>query len=152
MSTIMLKMKDNRKFATHAKYRDSMIEFAKSFNAEVFEIELIEGKVFELKKLANAFCDPDYQSEIVFNKSKKIFPLPKRPRDEILKDAQSIREFIEKKMRSGKPLSLKDLKQKYSNQKMTDACLCNHFSQVRKSLKTEGFQIEKVGAGKYCLN
>lgn len=152
MDRLLLKTKDNRNFLTYEKNESSIVEFAKTFNAEVYRVELIKGNVLELKKLAKAFCDPDYQSEPTFNKIEKIFPTPSKTRDQILKDAQKIKKFIEQKMKTGQPLSLKDLKDKYSKYDITDACLCNHFSQVRKALENEGLKIEKVGAGSYCLN
>lgn len=151
MNCLLIKTKDNRKFLTHKKNLESLIEFSKVFLAEIYLVEKEEGKILELKKLAQSICKQDQEGEVKFRKIERLYPKARRSRKDILKDAQKIQSFIRRKLVDGKTLSLKDLKEKYKDLNVTDACLCNHFANVRKSLKKEGHDFRKIGAGTYCL-
>ena len=151
MNCLLVKTPDKRKFLVNEKNLESLVEFVKTFHAEVYEVEVIQGKIIsQLKNLAGAICNPDYDTTMQIRNPKKIYPKTK-PRSSILKNAKKIREFIYTKLSEGKSVSLKDLKKKYKNCDITDACLCNHLSAVRKELFSCGLTIRKIGQGKYCL-
>lgn len=150
MNCLLIKTKDNHKFLTHEKNLESLIEFSKTFLAEIYLVEHEEGKILELKNLAQSICKQEEKGEIKFKKIERLYPKAKRSRKNILKDAQKIQLFIRRRLTSGKPLSLKDLKEKYGELGITDACLCNHFANIRKSLTKEGHKFRKIGAGTYC--
>ena len=147
---LLLKRNDNRKFLVKEKYLQNVIEYAKTFSSEIWTVHT-EAKGMELKALAQACCKVDYDEDLKFELLDKIYPISKKKRDTILKDAAVIRKFVRKRLLSGKPLSLKELKDKYKNCKVTDACLCNHLATVRRDLSQEGHRFKKVGAGNYCL-
>lgn len=150
---LLIKTKDNRKFLTYEKNLPSLVEFAKTFGAEIHLVEPGEKqKVMELKNLTAALCNSEYKEKPKCKKIDKIFPKSKRKRQEILAEAVKIRKFIRKRFLTGKPVSLKELKLKYSEQKLTDACLCNHLAVARKEMTREGHVFRKIGAGKYCLS
>lgn len=149
---LLVKTKDHRRFLTYEKHLLSLVEFAKTFAAEIYRVEPAEGqKVLELKALTAAICDSGYDGPPKYKKVEKIFPKAKRQRQTILADAEKIRRFIKKRLLSGKPVSLRELKNKYKDHKLTDACLCNHLSVVRRNLSDQGHTFRKLGAGKYCL-
>jgi len=148
---LLLKTKDGRKFLTYEKNLPSLIEFAKTFGAEIYRVEIEKQKILELKALANAICDQEYATSPKHRRIEKIHPKPKRTRQAILRNAIKIRKFIRRRLLAGKPVSLKELKTKYKHYEMTDACLCNHLSTIRKLLIREGYTIKKLGAGKYCV-
>lgn len=148
MKYLLLKVK-GKNFLTHEKNLESLIEFAKTFSAAIYRVEADGQKILELKALANAICDQDYSHKLEFEKLEKIFPRPIRSRDTILKNASKIRKFIYRRMTSGKPISLKELKEKYKDYDVTDACLCSHLTATRKLLAREGYNIRKLGAGRY---
>lgn len=149
---LLIKTKDNRKFLTHEKNLPSLVEFAKAFGCEIYTVEPEKGqKVLELKTLTAAICNPEYESDPKGKKLDRVYPRPKRNRKAILNEAGKIRKFITKRLLNGKPVSLKDLKDRYREHKLTDACLCNHLAVARKILGKQGYQFIKVGAGKYCL-
>lgn len=149
---LLLRTKDKRKFLTHEKNLPSLIEFSKTFGAEIYEVIPEDGqKVLELKPLTVAICNPEYGGAPKYSKIDKIFPKSKRNRSTILNDAGKIRAFIKKRLLEGKPVSLKELKDKYKEWELTDACLCNHLSVTRKELVQSGHSFRKLGAGKYCL-
>jgi hypothetical protein len=149
---LLIKTKDNRKFLTHEKNLKSLIEFAKTFNAEIHRVKPQKGqKVLELKTLTKAICQSEYQEDPEYIILKRIFPKPKKSRKDVLKESDVIRNFIREKLVSHQVVSLKDLKAKYKSDKLSDACLCNHLTVVRKQLTEEGFSFRKLGAGTYCL-
>ncbi len=149
---LLIKAKGGKKFLTHEKNLPSLIEFAKTFKSELFLVQIKDDqKVLELKGLTAAFCDPTYNSNPQFENIERIFPRSKRDRKNILNEAENIRKFVTDKLLEGNPVSLKQLKEKYKDQKLTDACLCNHLSMARLSLSKEGCSFEKIAAGTYCL-
>lgn len=148
---LLIITKDRRKFLTHQKNLPSLIEFTKTFGAEVYTVQAEGQKILELKALANAICNQEYDDDPECTKLKKIYPQPLRERKTVIKEAGRIRKFIRDRLLSGKTVSLKELKTKYENRGLTDACLCNHFSTIRKELTREGKQIEKISGGKYRL-
>lgn len=148
---LLVKTADKRKFLVHEKNMSSIVEYVKTFHAEIYRVEVIEGKVIShLKNLAGAICNPDYKPKIKIKNPKKIYP-KSRARMAILSNAKKIRTFIQSQLNKGKPVSLKELKLRYQNCNITDACLCNHLSAVRKQLALNGMIIKKIGQGKYCL-
>lgn len=149
---LLIRTKDKRKFLTYEKNLLSLIEFAKTFGAEIYSVIPGAGEtVMELKPLTVAICNPEYKEKPKYEKLDKIFPKPKRNRKSILTDAVKIRTFIKKRFLAGKPVSLKELKEKYKESNLTDACLCNHMTVMRRALAEEGHSFRKLGAGKYCL-
>jgi len=148
---LLLKVKGGRKFLTQEKNLPSLIEFAKTFAAEIWRVEAENQKVFELKKLAQAICNQDYSQPPEYFNAKKIYPKAKKERSKILRNAAQVRKFIERRLLTGKSVSLKELKDKYQEWSVTDACLCSHLSAVRKHLVDQGYEVKKLGAGTYQL-
>lgn len=150
---LLIKTKDRRRFLTYEKHLPSLIEFSKVFGAEIYLVNPAKNeKVMELKALTVALCDSEYNKKPMYKKIDKIFPKVKRNRQAILVEAEKIRKYIRKRLLTGNPLSLKDLKDKYKDNDLTDACLCNHLSVTRKELIREGHKFRKLGAGRYCLS
>jgi hypothetical protein len=148
---LLVKTPDKRKFLVNEKNMPSIIEYIKTFHAEVYQVKVINGKIInQLKNLAGAICNPDYSTEMEFEIIEKIYPKA-RPRSSILKNAKKIKDYIYENLSSGNPVSLKDLKKKYKNCQITDACLCNHLSSVRKQMSKSGKHVRKIGQGIYCL-
>lgn len=148
---LLIKTKDGRQFLAYEKSLPSIIEFAKTFGAEIYKVEAENQKVLELKYLVAAICDQDYVSKPIYKKAERLYPRSKRNRDDILKTADTIRKHIQRRLLNGKEVSLKELKEKYKDHQITDACLCSHFTAMRKTLIREGHTFEKKGAGKYCI-
>lgn len=148
---LLVKTQDKRKFLVNEKNFQSLMEYAKTFNVEIYNVEVMEGKIIsQLKSLAMAICNPEYNPQIKVHLVEKVYPVS-RPRQEILKVAKKIHSFIYTTLKNGLPVSLKTLKKKYKNHDVTDACLCNHLSTARKKLINEGHHIIKIGQGTYCL-
>jgi hypothetical protein len=57
----MIETTDRRKFFTHEKNFPMLIDFAKTFNAEISVVKLEEGQILDLAELAPALCDAGYR-------------------------------------------------------------------------------------------
>jgi hypothetical protein len=58
----MIQTKDNKKLFTYAKNYKYLIEYAKTFNAKIFNVKIDKNqKVLELSKLVMALCDKNYK-------------------------------------------------------------------------------------------
>ncbi len=138
---LSVRIKD-REFFTKIENKPKLLEFAKMFGAKLSIVNISRPDILNLKKLAEAISISTYENK---NDSKAA------KRTILIKQAASIRGYIEKQFLQGKIVSLKDLKSKFEKQKLTDGCFCNHMSQIRKKLMTQGHKIKKVGGGKYQL-
>lgn len=148
---LLIVTKDHRRFLTQQKNLPSLIEFVKTFGAEVYLVQTRDQKILELKSLADAICNPDYDDNPECDKLKRVYPPVGKDRATILKEASKIKAFILDRFLTGKEVSLTDLKKRYKDYNVTDACLCNHLSVVRKTLAKEGKKVNKLGGGRYCI-
>lgn len=145
---LMIETKDNRKFFTQEENLPELIEFSKTFGAEISVVKMNdEPEVLDLIDLATAMCSmtktkvkPEF--EILETKVDK----PQRNRTKILRDARKIRKYIKELLLAGEVVQLSTVAKKFKHYKLTLACFCNHLREVRKEL-----EVEKIGHGKYML-
>lgn len=148
---LLIETKDERKFVTHQENFKNLIEFAKTFDAQIFLINNPNKKILNMEQLCKAFCNQNYKSQSEYRKVKKLFPNTQKTRKEILKEAQEIQSFIMETFAKGESLSLKELNDKYKNCNLTSSCLCQHMARVRSQMRKDGFDFIKIGAGNYKL-
>lgn len=151
---LMLKTNDKRRLLTHKKNLSSLKEFVTTFGAEVSLVEVdskTKPEILELQALAPALCDATYNTAAKCKVLERVLPQSKRKRQDILKNAVRIQKFIRNRFLAKKPVSLKELKRKYEDLKMTDACLCHHVAMVKTKLVQEGNTIKKLCAGTYIM-
>lgn len=146
----MILTDDRKKFFTHEKNLPQLVVYSKAFSAEISIVQISnEKEILELEELAPALCEKKSQNkteyEVVEVKLK-----PKENRTTILKRAKGIKNTIKTNLIKGKIVSLRDLAKKYD--KITTACLCNHFKQIRTELESQGHTFTKIGGGKYKIN
>ena len=152
MKCLLIQTKDKRKFFTHEKNLIQLIEFSKTFGAEISTVKLEEGPILELEQLAPAICDPNYkkiksQYSIIETKTKDI-----KSRSEILDIANKVKRYICEQFKNRNSVSLKELKDKFKKENLTNAALCNHIRRVQQDFEKEGIQFVKIGAGEYKAN
>lgn len=150
MKCLLIQTKDKRKFFTHEKNLIQLIEFSKTFGAEISMVKLEEGPILELKELAPAICDPSYkkiksQYSIIETKLNTNV----KSREEILTIANKVKKYISEQFKNRKTVSLKELKKKFQKDNLTNAALCNHIRRVKQDFEKEGIQFVKIGAGEY---
>ena len=152
----MIKTKDNRKFFTHEKNFVHLIEFSKTFDAEISVVKVTDYDtgLLELNELAPAICNPAYKNkasyELITTKIahfKKISPEPPFKRKQIRGTAREVRLFIQEQFLSHSEVSVRLLLAKYPH--LHISTLCNHIKGVMKELEITGHKITKLGRGKY---
>lgn len=143
---LMIETKDHKKFFTYEKNFPQLIEFSKTFNAEISKVQIpSEAEVLELEELAPALCEK--KSQKVDYKVLEMKLSPKIKRRKILSRAKKIQTYIQSKLLAGDTVSLKELTCKFKD--LTSACLCNHFKLIREAMEKEGHNFIKTGGGKY---
>jgi hypothetical protein len=148
---LMIKTKDNRKFFTHEECLNDLVEFSKTFGAEISIVKIKDNiDILGLKDLVPAICNAAYKSkadyelvEIKLARFKNLSPSSKRT--QILNTASNIRKAIKEILISGNILEIKELQKQFPNTHLST--LCNHLKFLKKDLN-----IAKVGKGKYKLS
>jgi N-dimethylarginine dimethylaminohydrolase len=157
---LMIKTKDNRQFFTHEKYFPQLIEFSKTFGAEISVVKVEKAEILSCPQLAKALCDATYQQkpnydliEVKIAEFKNISPQAPAPKREKMREiAAQVQSHLKKEFLSGKLISLHKVKNKFKRHNLDISTVCNHITKVRKQLKKEGYEIVKMGAGKYQLS
>jgi len=152
MKCLLIETKDKKRFITHEKYLHQLVEFSKTFGANISIIEAEGVNPLKIEDLVPAICDQNYKNqqfkyEILETKLRR----EKRNRPKILKAASKIQEYIYGKFLKKETVSLKELKKRFKRQELSDAALCNHVRKVKETLGKEGFTIQKVGGGMYRI-
>lgn len=148
---LLLKTPDNRCFFTEEKHFPCLIEFGKTFNAEISVVKLKEEiEVLELEDLAKSLCThpPTEVYPIYEVVETKLVPEAKVRTDKA-SQPKEISEFIRTELLAGKTVSLSDLETKYENVKR--ASLSGYVSRVKWDLTARGYYIVKEKPGKYRM-
>ncbi len=147
---LMIRTNDKRKFFTKEENFPQLIEFSKTFKAEISLVKAENAQILDLAELAPALCSPvssrTPQYELIEIKLPKI----KKTRKNILAIAYKIKKYIKEKFLSGEIVSLKDLKKKFKKYNLTTSCLCHHINITKAELALT-HKIEKIGAGTYKI-
>lgn len=147
---LMVKTKDRKSCFTHEKNFPQLIEFSKVFGAEISTVQIPpDSEVLELEELAAALCEK--KSQKAEYKLLEIKLKPKNNRQHMLSIAKKIQKYIEKGLIKGETVSLKNISEKFKDNNLTVACLCNHFKIVRAKMEKQGYKFIKTGGGKYKL-
>lgn len=150
MKCLLIETKDKRKFFTHEKNFVQLIEFSKTFNAEISVVKMEKGPLLDLEELAPAICDAGYKKqEINYEIIETKLSKSGQARPNILKTANKINKYILDRFSSRASVSLKDLKRKFKQCELSDAALCNHIRRAKKQLEGQGLTFVKTGAGMY---
>jgi len=150
MKCLLIELKDKRKFFTHQKNFNQLIEFCNSFKANMSLVNMKNGNVLDLDELVPAFCNPKqkkqkYEYTLIEN---KIIT-----RDENKKlTNQNIKNHIRRKLLSKKSVSIQELKRKYNKQGVGISSINSCFSQVKSDLKKEGYKFTKISTGNYKIS
>jgi hypothetical protein len=147
---LLVQTPDNRKFFTHEENYKQIVEFANICSAHVALVNVQDAEVLDLGPLASAISDTSFntpepiQYELIENKINNI-------KKKTHRYTNDIRKFVSSKFDSGEVVSLKELMEAFKHTDISISCLCNHISQARKLLESNGRIIKKVGAGKYQM-
>jgi hypothetical protein len=148
---LLIKTKDKREFFTHEENYPQLIEFSKTFQAEISIVKVENAPILDLAELAPLFCKAQFNDCYDYEIVKSLLP-KKNARKTSIKNASKIRKHIEDEFLKGATVSLKKLKQKYAKYYLSDSCLCNHLQAVRQLLIHNGYTVEKISGGTYRVS
>lgn len=151
---LMIKTKDNRKFFTHEKYFPQLIEFSKTFDAEISIVKIKDDNVLDLNDLVPAICNANYKNttdyELVKTKIAQLSNIvPDRPVN--TNRSTEIRNYIEQQFYSGGIVSFKHIFDKFEKYNLDKSTLSNHIAKVKKELIKQGRVVERVKKGEYMM-
>lgn len=152
MKCLLIETKDKRKFLTHEKNFVQLIEFSKTFNAEMSIVKIAQGEkeLLNLEELALAICDQNYQKlQIEYELIETKLGVDK---PNVQKVATKVNKYITDQFTKRMTVSLGDLKKKFKQHNLTDAALCNHVRRAKKQLETKGLSFVKISPGIYKAN
>lgn len=152
MKCLLIETRDRRKFFTHEKNFGPLIEFCKSFKANIMLVNMTGGELLTLEELAPAICSPQPKnSKVQYEILGTMLTARQNTRNKILAHSEKIQNHITKTFLAGEVVDLKRLKNKFKTFGLSDAALCNHMKKSRDRLVADGHKVEKVGAGKYRI-
>lgn len=146
---LMIETADHRKFFTHEKNYPQLIEFGKTFGAEISIVKADNPELLDLVGLAPALCDRTYNKKANFEVVEIKMSKRSRTRKNMLSQAVIIREAIKKRLLSGDEVRISEMAKQFEYDGLTLACFCNHMREVRKELEKNGKQVKKIKRGVY---
>lgn len=153
--SLMIKTKNKKKYYTDLENLPMLVEFAKTFGAELSVIESPDVQSIGLDLLAPALCDDSYESPQTERKPiivRKIYPLEpnvSHTRQEMLQNAKIIRDYIKSVLDSKGIIKISEIKEKFRNLHLTDSCISNHMAVVIKDFEQFGKKINRLRIGVY---
>ena len=152
---LMIELNNNRKLFTQKGNYPQLIEFSKTFGAEISVVKVKEETdILDLQELPKAICSEDEPQKLP-----KVEIVEKRlqtdskteDRKTTLKRAERIRNYIQKKFLQGKTVKLSNLEKQYRQYELSSSTFSNHLREVRRTLLSDGHKIEKLRSGEYRL-
>lgn len=146
----MIETKDKRRFMTHEKHLLQLIEFAKTFSANLFLVRS-EDNPLEMNDLVSAICSTNYDLPTYHYEIVSAVTYKPKTRKNVIKNAQQIKMYIEDKFKNKEIVCLKELKKKFKKYNLSTAALCNHVKRVKTQIEKQGYKIKKISSGKYSI-
>lgn len=150
MKCILIETNDKRKFLTYEKNLNELKNFIDIFQVKITKVDQIKGKILDLKDLAVALCEVSNKKDDVEYK-----PINQKDNKKITSSKKSctlIRSFIYNNLIKNKPVSVKDLKQKFNHFDLCDATFYNHIRKVKEVLEKQGIEVKKISPGNFKAN
>lgn len=154
---LMIETKDKKRLFTHETNYPDLIEFSKTFGAEISVVKVEEAEILELEELAPLICTRDGNSlEPSYKLIQKKIAKAGRPkkligRAKTLFQASKIRSYIELEFLTGNVISLNRIVNKFKKYDLSVSAICNHITAIRKELEKKGYKVKKLERGKYQI-
>jgi hypothetical protein len=151
---LLLKTPDQRCFFTDEKNYPTLIEFGKTFGAEISIVntkELVE--IQDLSDLAKSICSetkieyPAY--EVVETKLPAVVNPTTENRNSKLKQAKEVIDFIRAELLAGNLVSLSMLETRFTN--ISKSSLSNYFSRAKRELLSQGHDVKREKPGQWII-
>ena len=152
MKCLLIETRDKRKFFTHQKNFGPLIEFSKSFKANITLVNMTGGELLDLEELATAICSASIKNQKVeYEVLTNMLNTNKNSKKNLLLQSEKIQNFITTTFKQGDVVDFQKIKKKFKTLTLSDATICNHVKKSRDKLTAEGYKFEKIGAGKYRI-
>jgi hypothetical protein len=163
---LLLRMKDSKEYIVPQENLLQLIEFAKTFDAEIHRINIGNNTncVLDLASLPSALCDANYRVSAKYTDLGRVVPLgdsepiehkvviPVKPvmtPDMIRERKKQARQRIRSLFLSYSVVSLNELCQEFDDLPRTS--ISAQISTVRSKLQEQGNTTERIGLGRYQL-
>jgi len=148
---LMIETKDRRRFFTHQRNYDQLVEFGKTFGAELSVVRVEKPEILDLVSLAPALCDTSYEvvNKPVFEVVEVRLQRTQRERKSLLRQASTVKRWVKKQLLEGEVVQLKDVSRRYKRYGLSLQAFCNHLADVKKELVKDGHNIVRIGHGAY---
>lgn len=150
---VLLCTPDKRNFFTYKKHLKHILEYVKTFKAEVFLTKATNLHILELEELVQSLCDSSKnQNGIEYEIVEKLFP--KHTKENQSKEKQEkfsskVYDYIIKEFRESKVVCLSKIKSKFKDTGLSDSSFSNYLRKARLQIAKDGYYVFKVGIGKY---
>lgn len=144
---LLLKTPDNRHFFTHENNFPLLVEFGKTFGAEISVVKADNPPVLELEELTRCLCTPNDNEppkyEVLEIKLSASEVSNRTKKSEISKQINS---YIKDELISGKAVSIVGLLSKFNG---TNQTMSGYLTRARRELTAKGYYIKRIGVGEY---
>jgi hypothetical protein len=146
MNYLMIELKDKRKFITNKKNLSNLIEFSKTFNADLSIISTESKNSLSLEQLANEICDTNRKQEEF--KYKTIETLNKKETNQ----SNLIFSHIIKTLQSKKEIDTNKLIAKFKKKGIDEKNIYSQITKAKNYIKNIGKTLKRLGKTKYKID
>jgi hypothetical protein len=165
---LLIRLKDKREYLVPQDNLLQLIEFTKTFEAEIHRVNVKDrwDAVLKLDQLPEALCNMQYKLDVPYTDLGRIVPLGSKPtvenkvpppigleytRQTVRQRRSAIRSAIRERFLAMETVSLNDLCDEFEDQNTSRSSMTNHLSQVRNRLSEEGYTVQRVAVGSYRI-
>ena len=150
---LLLKTPDERLFFTEENNFKLLLEFARTFDAEISVIKTKQAvEMLDMDDLVKSICSPAKTEVAEYSVLEVKLEAPKRAsatRYEKLKKTHEVNDFIRAELLAGKIVSLASLEEKYKE--WSKSALSSHLTRAKRELQAQGHYITRDKQGQYRL-
>jgi hypothetical protein len=151
----MIKTKDKRRFFTHENHYPDLIQFSQAMGAEISVVKTEENFILDISELPTAICSQNYVSpnnyELLETTPIKYQPVKSSKRQNMLRLAKEVREFIKIELINNGTISHKKIQREFQKYDLSYARICNYLKLVCDELIDAGYVIKHIKRGEYQL-
>lgn len=137
MNCLMIKLRDKRKFLTSQKNLKNLLEFAKTFHAELSIVSVQGKKPMSLEKLASEICDTNSKNQDFQYKVVKKIGFSKTAME------SSIFNHVVRVLRTGKCIDEGKIFESYKKRGVDHSLIHSQIIRAKRYLSCLGMQVTR---------
>jgi hypothetical protein len=145
---LMIECKDKNIF-TSKKNLSLLNEFANHFDIKLHFAKTDSQNIVSLEKIPEIFCNQYDKTNYEFEIVKKNVINQRLSRQNILRNAQLVKEKMEEFVLSKNSIAFSTIQEKFNKYNLSDSALNNLFRKVREHLSKSGITVLKIKNGHY---